>query len=565
MNVILLIYLIISVNLNVTIVPVTLINLTMKTNQKKSNGLNCLSTKKSQNSFKVKSNPIAKFIISQSSVKSSSSDSTSSTSQSTSQSTSPSTQSIAQTNQRISKTQTAKLKLNLSNETNITNFYQQKKRLHLNNDSFDGVEDSPNKKHKMQKEENLPIGWDTPNTPNTNVDLNLNLQIAIDSTINSTINTTNQQQNDSNSNVNLKKPTNNRIDQMLDDFHAKLQFNSLTKTPDKDAGQMQSDLDGMQDDWTLSDSPEELQKIENMIYSSKQTKYNVSKESGISSCNSIDLKKQTISPLVVDNHSKLSSDRNQFKIPETPIKKLGKLGTSKLDTSVQFFSTPKVISRQQNKINQTLNFKGISPIKGSCNENSLINVKSENKRQLNDSVDQESLTNKKRNGKVLFVEKPKDEFEFEDDSFDVLCSQLDDKELLRNKKTTNTKLNSKPAIKSIQSRLQPFAQKNQMRARVADSSNRKQALFNGQTSTGSTMSSRSNSPSLSSLQCRQSMNTRSKTATKSSLQFTDDSSNIFAVDSQESPVNRQIKKPDDSMNDFLMNDEDDFICSQVVV
>lgn len=329
----------------------------------------------------------------------------------------------------------------------------------------------------------------------------------------------------------------------------------------------------LNDDWTLSDAaPEELNKIERMINPSK-AKDDLSKESGIGSCNSIDLKKQTINSLIVDN-SKLSS-QDQFKIPETPIKKLGKLNKSKLDTSIQFFSTPKVISRQQSK---TLNFKGISPIKGSCNENSLINIKSENKRQLNESVDQDSLMNKKRNNKVLFQKKDeeKDDFEFDDDSFDVLCSQFDDKELLRNKKVTNTKLNVRPnqPTKPVQSKTS-FGLKDQIRPAYQRtqpiSANKRQ--FDGQTSAGSSMSSqsslKSNSPATSS-QSRQSMqpmNTRSRTTTKSSIQFTDDSSNLFAV---ESPVNRQNKnvkdvKIDDSINDFLNNDEADFICSQVVV
>lgn len=135
-------------------------------------------------------------------------------------------------NQRYSKisslnSQQTKLKLNVSNETNITNFYQQKKRIHLNNDSFDNQhQDSPNKKRKMQDNTNPIIGWNTPNT-------NLECKISIDSTMN----TTNQS---SDSNSNLKEQ---QIDQFLDKFH-KLKFNSLTKTPVKDANKVNSDLDG---------------------------------------------------------------------------------------------------------------------------------------------------------------------------------------------------------------------------------------------------------------------------------------------------------------------------------
>ena len=175
-----------------------------------------------------------------------------------------------------------------------------------------------------------------------------------------------------------------------------------------------------------------------------------SRESGIGSCDSSVDKPESNRTNSNQGEGLRSpgTKLNLFKVPETPNKpNLIKPPTT---NSIQFFSTPKTVTRQRS-MNQSLNFENLSPIRSNCIDNNLINLKADNKRALNDSLSEDaSAVSKRRNGKVLFksvdenrpvgaaielnkaikpskVARTEDSF---DDSFDQILSQLDDKAIL---------------------------------------------------------------------------------------------------------------------------------------
>ena len=116
--------------------------------------------------------------------------------------------------------------LKTNTESNITNFYQQKKRI-VSNDTLE--ENTTLVNRKLRKSSDIPITWAT---KNTNVDCQL--KISIDST-----SILNQQE----SSFSFKR-NESKIDQMLNEFHAKLQFEGLsTNKEPKDSGI--NEFDGM--------------------------------------------------------------------------------------------------------------------------------------------------------------------------------------------------------------------------------------------------------------------------------------------------------------------------------
>ena len=190
-----------------------------------------------------------------------------------------------------------------------------------------------------------------------------------------------------------------------------------------------------------------LNELEKIIDKPNQSARNQnSKESGIGSL------------LDELSNNQTTAKLDLFKVPVTP-KNLNKINSILNNSSVQFFSTPKTISKA-NKSNQCLNFENLSPIKGDSHLNSLINIQSDNKRLLNESVDDENLIVKKRNGRILFKlndnshekamndkrnrrkeeEREEDDFDFIDDSFDMILSQFDDKQLLNKQQVINDKM-----------------------------------------------------------------------------------------------------------------------------
>lgn len=119
---------------------------------------------------------------------------------------------------------------NLKGEpSNISNFYQQqKKRLHTNNDSFErSPVKSLLKKHRKSCEteskiDHLPITWAT---ENVNVDCQLRCELQI-----------NNQSSEQDTSQSFKS-NGIKMDQILMEFHAKLQFDGLSsKENDKDSG-----------------------------------------------------------------------------------------------------------------------------------------------------------------------------------------------------------------------------------------------------------------------------------------------------------------------------------------
>jgi len=331
------------------------------------------------------------------------------------------------------------------------------KKKRMNNDSF---EESPIKLplrkpfrasdgESRNKEINIPITWDTKNK-----EVDCKLKVACD------LEVTQPSDNDQSYQRNEIK-----MDQMLSEFYNKLQFNALTasvaaveKDSDKDSGNEDkgNEIDELLDNTpAIEDNDNELNQLNRQT--TKHTS-DQSKESGvISYCSTTDdsNKPSSVSPC---SQEKLKS--NDFKIPETPAKGLIK-SNNQPNTARQFNSTPKLISRQLSRLNQSLHFEDISPIKG--NDNCLVNVNQEGKRPFNDSMNEESTSNKKRNGKILFpiqtstakqMQKHDDFDDLIDDSFDMVLSQLDDKAisngilLTKNNKQPPFK-NNPPPIKQV--------------------------------------------------------------------------------------------------------------------
>lgn len=145
---------------------------------------------------------------------------------------------------------------------------------------------------------------------------------------------------------------------------------------------------------------DELQKNATKPTASVQPASSNSGESGLGSSDSSESDLNGERAAALQSPSTRSS---QFKIPETPIKSSNHPGnqlmrTPKATNSVQFFSTPKMVARQR-----PMNFENLSPIKSnSTSDNSLVNIRPDNKRAFNDSQGEDGAS-KRRNGKVLFA------------------------------------------------------------------------------------------------------------------------------------------------------------------
>lgn len=277
---------------------------------------------------------------------------------------------------------------------------------------------------------------------------------------------------------------------------------------------------------------------------------------------------------------------SDFKIPETPAKNSIKSLALNVSSN-QFNSTPKTLSRQSSKINQSLSFEDISPIKAV--ESCFVNLKQESKRQLEESVNHDNSSKKR---KVLFGQKPKvnDDLMMEDDSFDQFLSQIDDKVLIGAKSSSNVK-----PVNHL---------KNQQPQRVTNNSQSIRSTTNQQANkqwiqysqpVNKTMKNTnrnsiySNTPST----FRSGLSSNMQiTQVSSSIQFSDDSSlsvkerkslsNNLKPNFSQQTSNNQIRpanRPNSQNNqinrikcevksqpedDLMMDDEDaDFICSQI--
>lgn len=107
-------------------------------------------------------------------------------------------------------------------EPNITSFYQQKKRV-SGNDSFEEQVSSLKKSRKsteleMPHGEQPIIAWESPRNTSVDCQLKLSESIGLHSSVQETSMTANR--NETN------------MDQMLNAFHRKLQFEGLSKTED---------------------------------------------------------------------------------------------------------------------------------------------------------------------------------------------------------------------------------------------------------------------------------------------------------------------------------------------
>ena len=326
-------------------------------------------------------------------------------------------------------------------------------------------------------------------------------------------------------------------------------------------------------------SNELLNELERKIKSSTDQ----SKESGVGSCNSLDLNKQSASPMIVGGSQEDRS--NHFKIPETPAKASTRL--SSFSVSTQFNSTPKVVSRQSNKLNQSLHFEDISPIKG--NDSCFVNIRQESKRALNDSINLDNASCKKRNGKILFGTpvrqqqsnnqqtnkhtncSPSDDFDTDlvEDSFDMILSQVDDKLLSTNTQQPRLRTNNQQRTQSLQSS-QRINQQVRPKTIYSQPVNRPNSNYlssnNARRPTVQQQLARNQSPSLQSI---------GKSAQASSIQFKDDSSTLFAKQCSKMNANNlnSVKRNSNQLKNevrsqlsesYLMDDDDaDFICSQV--
>lgn len=119
-------------------------------------------------------------------------------------------------------------------EANITAFYQQKKRIITGNDSFEDQTPSLKKSRRsseleltaMPRTDQPIITWESPR--NTSVDCQLKLSDSIGLHSSQQETSLTAKRNESN------------MDQMLNAFHAKLQFEGLSKQAEEDSGNSES-------------------------------------------------------------------------------------------------------------------------------------------------------------------------------------------------------------------------------------------------------------------------------------------------------------------------------------